>query len=87
MEDFDYLGSVGFFADGFLDWKGLCAQLNEVLNAIPNIKGAASVLARNGCMVRFLARSASDMTLTNKKLWDLGRQTLLNLPPFEHRKY
>jgi urease accessory protein len=87
MEDFDYLGSVGFFADGFLDWKGLCAQLNEVLNAIPNIKGAASMLTRNGCMVRFLARSASDMTLTNKKLWDLGRQTLLNLPPFEHRKY
>ncbi|HET6142055.1 MAG TPA: urease accessory protein UreD [Candidatus Acidoferrales bacterium] len=87
MDNFDYLGSVAFFADGFSIWKEFCAQLNDLLNGIPNIKGAASVLARNGCVVRFLAHSASDMTSTNQKLWDLGRQTLLNLPPFEHRKY
>jgi urease accessory protein len=87
MEDFDYMGSVGFFADGFSDWKELCRQMNEVLNAIPNCKGAASLLARNGCMVRFLARSASDMTRANQLLWNTGRKALLNLPPFEHRKY
>ena len=87
MDDFDYLGSVGFFADGFLDWQSLCAQLNDLLNALANCKGAASILARNGCMVRFLARSASDMTEANQTLWSVGRQTLLNLPPFEHRKY
>jgi len=87
MEDFDYMGSVGFFADGFSNWKECCAQLNDVLNAIPNIKGAVSMLARNGCMARFLSRSASDMTEANQKLWNSGRHSLLNLPPFEHRKY
>jgi urease accessory protein len=87
MEQFDYLGSIGFFADEFLGWKEFCAALNENLNAIPNVKGAASLLARNDCMVRFLARSASDMTLANQRLWEVGRRSLLRLPPFEHRKY
>jgi urease accessory protein len=87
MEQFDYLGSVGFFSNEFSPWKEFCAALNEELNTLPNLKGAASLLARNGCMVRFLARSASDMTLANQRLWDAGRRTLLHLPPFEHRKY
>jgi urease accessory protein len=87
MEDFDYLGTVGFFADGFSNWKEFCSHLNDLLSAIPKIRGAASMLARNGCAVRFLAHSASDMTSTNQKLWDLGRRALLNLAPFEHRKY
>jgi urease accessory protein len=87
MDEFDYLGSVGFFADDYSNWKEICASLNEELNSMPSIKGAASQLSRNGCMVRFLARSASDMTLANKRLWDVGRQALLHLPPFEHRKY
>jgi urease accessory protein len=87
MEEFDYLGSVGFFADEFLNWKEFCATLNDELNAIPTVKGAACLLSRNGCMVRFLARSASDMTLANKRLWDVGRRNLFHLPPFEHRKY
>jgi urease accessory protein len=87
MEDFDYLGSVAFFADGFSNWKAFCDQLNELLSAIPDTKGAASMTARNGCVVRFLARSASDMTSTNQQLWDLGRRALLHFPPFEHRKY
>ena len=87
MEEFDYMGSVGFFADQFPNWKEFSAALNEELNAMPNVKGAASLLSRNGCMVRFLARSASDMTLANKRLWDAGRRALLRLPPFEHRKY
>jgi urease accessory protein len=87
MEEFDYLGSVGFFADQFSSWKEICAGLNEELSAIQNIKGAATLLSRNGCLVRFLARSASDMTLANTRLWDVGRRTMLQLPPFEHRKY
>jgi len=87
MEEFDYMGSVGFFADEFSRWKEFCAVLNEELNTMPRIKGAASVFSRNGCMVRFLARTASDMTMANKQLWDVGRRGLLSLPPFEHRKY
>jgi urease accessory protein len=87
MEGFDYASSVAFFADEFSSWKEFCAALNDGLSPMPNIKGAASLLARNGCIVRFLARSASDMTLVNQKLWDLGRKTLLKLSPFEHRKY
>jgi urease accessory protein len=87
MEEFDYMGSVGFFADQFSSWKEFCAALNDEWNAMPAVKGAASLLSCNGCMVRFLARSASDMTLANKMLWDAGRRTMLGLPPFEHRKY
>jgi len=87
MGEFDYLGCVGFFAGEFSSWKEFCAALNEELSTIQNVKGAASLLSRDGCIVRFLARSAPDMTLANKRLWDVGRRTLLRLPPFEQRKY
>ncbi len=87
MEEYDYMGSVGFFADQYSSWKEFCAALNEEVSALSTVKGAASLLSRNGCIVRFLARSASDMTMANKRLWDVGRRTLLRLPPFEHRKY
>jgi urease accessory protein len=87
MEEFDYLGSVGFFADQFSGWKEFCVALNEELNTLPNVKGAASLLSHKACTVRFLARSASDMTLANKRLWDVGRRIMLHLPLFEHRKY
>jgi hypothetical protein len=61
--------------------------LNAVIETVPEIRGGATVLSRGGCMVRFLARSAPDMTITNKKLWDTARGTMLNLPPFDQRKY
>jgi urease accessory protein len=87
MQEFDYMSSMGLFADGFTRWKEVCAALNEELQSVPDIRGAATLLSRGGCMVRFLARSAADMTQAQKQLWDAARGILLGLPPFEHRKY
>jgi urease accessory protein len=87
MEECDYMSSLGIFAEGFLQWKEASAALQEELNGIPTIRGGVSLLSRGGCIVRFLARSASDMTFANKKLWNAARGLIAGLPPFDHRKY
>jgi urease accessory protein len=87
MEEFDYMSYIGLFADGFTRWKEVSAALNEELNGVPNVRGGATLLSQGGCVVRFLARSASDMTLANKNLWDATRGQVAGLPPFGHRKY
>jgi urease accessory protein len=87
MEEFDYMSCMGLFADGFTRWKEVSAALNEELKGVPNICGGASLLSQGGCVVRFLARSASEMTPANKQLWDAGREILLHLSPFNPRKY
>ena len=87
MEEFDYMSCVGLFAEGFTRWPQVTAALNEELKSAPNVHGAASMVPRGGCVARFLANSASDMTLANKKLWDAARAHVAGLPPFDHRKY
>jgi len=87
MENFDYMSCLGLFADGFTRWKEVSFALNEELKSLPNILGGATLLSRGGCVVRFLARSASDMTLANKTSWDAARMLMAGLPPFDHRKY
>jgi urease accessory protein len=87
MEEFDYTSCMGLFADGFTRWKEVSASLNEELKNVPNVRGGATLVSRGGCVARFLARSASDMTLANKKLWDAARAQVAGLPPFDYRKY
>ncbi len=87
MEEFDYLSCMAIFAEGFTRWPQVAAAINEELNRLPNVRGGASQVSRGGCVARFLARSASDMTLANKALWDAARELLLHLPPLDHRKY
>jgi len=87
MQEFDYMSCLGIFANGFTRWTELCAAANEELQAIPEVRGGATVLSRGGCMVRFLARSASDMTRANQRLWNVARHLIAGLPPFDHRKY
>jgi urease accessory protein len=87
MGEFDYMSCLGIFADDFTSWKEVSAALNEELEGVPDVRGGASMLSRGGCIVRFLARSASDMTLANKRLWDAARELVTGLPPFDHRKY
>jgi urease accessory protein len=87
MEQFDYQSCIGLVADGFARWNEVSAALNEELKSVPDVYGGTSQLSRGGCAVRFLARSASDMTLANKKLWDAARGQIAGLPPFEYRKY
>jgi urease accessory protein len=87
MAEFDYMSCIGLFADEFTRWKEVSAAINEELKSVPNVRGGATLVSRGGCIVRCLARSASDMTLANKKLWDAARALVAGLPPFEHRKY
>ena len=87
MEGFDYMSCFALFAEGFTRWKEVSAALHEEISSLPRIRGGASLLSRGGCVARFLARSASDMTCANKKLWDAARAQIAGLPPFDHRKY
>jgi urease accessory protein len=87
MEKFDYMSGMGMFADGFTRWKEVSSALNEELKSVQNVLGGATQLSRGGCVVRFLARSASDMTQANKILWDAARELVAGLSPFDHRKY
>jgi urease accessory protein len=87
MDDFDYLSCLGVFADGFTRWEKVSSAMHAAIENEAKIRGGASLLAWGGCVVRFLARSASDMTLANKKLWDVARRHLAGLPPFDQRKY
>jgi len=87
MEDFDYMTCLSVFADEFAAWPEFCAGVNEEMERAPEIRGGASLLARGGCVAKFLARSAPDLTRMNKKLWDCAREMMLRLSPFEERKY
>jgi urease accessory protein len=87
MQGFDYMSCMAIFADGFTNWKELCAAANEELNGLPDILGGASELSHGGCVIRLLAHSASAMTLANQQLWNAARSRIAGLPPFDHRKY
>jgi urease accessory protein len=87
MEEFSYMACLSFFADEFDDWPRIAAALNAELESVSQVKGGVSLLSRGGCVVRYLANSASDLTSTNKKLWDVARELVVRLPPFDHRKY
>jgi urease accessory protein len=87
MGEFNYIACMGLFADGFANWQRVAAAMNMELETTPRVRGGVSLLARDGCVIRYLARSASEMTRMNKKLWDAARELIVRLPPFEHRKY
>ena len=87
MEEFSYMACLSLFADGFKDWPGVAAAMNAELENMPKVKGGVSLLSRGGCVVRYLAISASDLTRTNRKLWNTARELVVQLPPFDHRKY
>lgn len=87
MEEFDYAVCMGVFADGFENWLRVATALNAELESCPSVRGGVSLLSRGGCIVRYLARSASEMTRTNQKLWDTARELVVQLPRFAHRKY
>jgi urease accessory protein len=87
MEEFSYMACLSLFADGFKDWPGVAAAMNTQLENVPQVKGGVSLLSRGGCVIRYLAISASDLIRTNKKLWNTARELIVQLPPFDHRKY
>jgi urease accessory protein len=87
MGNFDYMICMGVFADGFESWQRVAAAMNAELDTLPQVRGGVSLLSRGGCVIRYLARSASDMTRMNRKLWDAARELVVQLPAFNHRKY
>jgi len=87
MEEFSYMTCLSLFADGSEDWPRIAAALSAELESVRQVKGGVSLLSRGGCVVRYLANSASDLTRTNRKLWDVARELVVRLPPFDHRKY
>jgi urease accessory protein len=87
MEEFSYMACLSLFADGFQDWPGVAAAMNRELENVAQVNGGVSLLSRGGCAIRYLAISASDLTRTNKKLWNTARELVVQLPPFDHRKY
>jgi urease accessory protein len=87
MEGFGYLGTLGLFARGFGPWEDLARALEERLGEWPAVRGGATALPRDGCLVRFLAPSAYDLTEAARGLWTLARRLLLGLPPVDLRKW
>jgi len=87
MEEFSYFACLNLFADEFADWPQVAAAMHAELENAPQVKGGVSLLSRGGCVVRYLAASASDLTRMNKKLWDAARELVVGLPSFNHRKY
>src|SRR4029077_18094479 len=87
MGEFDYMASICLFAEGFENLRRVAAAMNAELETLPQVRGGVSLLSRGGCVIRYLARSASEMTGMNKKLWDAARELVVQLPRFDHRKY
>jgi urease accessory protein len=87
MEESSYMACLSLFADGLENWPAIAAAMNAELEKVPRLRGGVSLLSQRGCLVRYLASSASDMTRANKHLSDRARALLLQLPPFDHRKY
>ena len=87
MEEFEYMACMSLFAEGFENWQRVAAAMYAELEMMPQVRGGVSLLSRGGCVIRYLARTASEMTRTNKKLWDAARELVVQLPPFDHRKY
>lgn len=87
IKEFDYMAWLGVFAEEFDRWEEVASAMNMHLEGVPNVSGGASLLSRGGCTVRFLARSAPNMTFLSKKLWDASRNHMMKIPAFDHRKY
>jgi urease accessory protein len=87
MGGYAYCGSMLIIGEGFENWRAMIEALRTALDAIPGIFGGSSLLAQNGCSVRYLAHSAIDFHAATERLWAISRQHLLNLPPFALRKY
>lgn len=87
MEAFDYMSCIGIFAGEYPHWQQLAGAMNEQLERAPTVFGGASLLSRDGCVVRFFARSAHELTAVNKKLWDAARELFSGLAPVALRKY
>ena len=86
-EEFNYLATLLILVDDIINWKESVAAMNAELQGMPEIYGGASALASGGCVVKLLARSASDLAYAQSALWGRARQMVFRSPPVDLRKY
>ena len=86
----DYVASLFVIGDavGADVWKGLEAAIAAILEQRPGlVLGAVSTPAAPGLVVKLVARSAPDLTVTWEAIWAAVRKDLWNLPAPNLRKY
>ena len=86
----DYVASLFVIGDavGADVWKRLDVALAAILEQRPGlVLGAVSTPAAPGLVVKFVARSAPDLTETLEALWAAVREDLWNLPVPNLRRY
>jgi urease accessory protein len=86
MQDFSYLATIAIVGEPDRDWSTLSANLNRVLKKCSGISGGVSNIS-GGSVVRFMASSASALTLAKHNVWKTARLFLLGHDAFEFRKY
>jgi urease accessory protein len=86
-EGFNYLATLVLVADEWGGWEETTAAMNAELRNIPHVHGGSSPLASGGCVVKLLARSASDLVGAQAALWGRARQMVLGSPAIDLRKY
>jgi urease accessory protein len=79
-----YLGTLLFCEPSRPGWEDVLAAAWELVRQT-EVQGGASLLARGGCVLRFLAPSAHTLTAFARAAWGLGRRHLLGLPPLDLR--
>ena len=94
-QDFSYMATLLVVADTPIRWNEVCAALNTELETTPQVfagidaglYAGVSALAAYGCVVKLLARSASDLMRAQAKLWGRARQAVFGSPAMDLRKY
>ena len=86
----DYLGSLFVIGDAVDadSWKRLDTAVAAILEQRPGlVLGGVSTPAVPGLVVKFVARSAPDLTITLEAIWAAVREILWNLPVPNLRRY
>lgn len=84
--EFGYLATFVMVGDELDSWEETAAAMTAEFANTPRVYGGASTLASNGCVVKLLARSASDLTGAQAALWGAARQIVLGFPAVVLRK-
>lgn len=86
-EGFNYMATLVIVADQLDVWKETAAAMNAELKKIPQVHAGATMLAASGCVVKLLARSASDLSAAQKALWGRARRMIFRSLAVDLRKY
>ena len=90
VESWDYVASLFVIGDAVSVevWTRLDAILAAILEQRPGlVLGAVSTPAAPGLVVKFVARSAPDLTVTLEAIWAAVRKELWDLPVPSLRRY